>query len=303
MRWTRGERSQDIEDRRGESPSGGGAGFRVGGGIGLGGALILLVLSLVFGQNFFALLDGGDVSPGPGGGTASAPPRTASPAEEQRADFVSFVLDDVQNTWTREFQRMRRDYERARLVLFTDGTRSGCGFAEAAAGPFYCPEDRKVYIDLGFYDDLRSRFGAPGDFAQAYVLAHEIGHHVQHLLGVTDRVRAGQGRRPASANALSVRLELQADCLAGVWAHSTGERRLLEEGDVEEALAAASAVGDDRIQRQAGGRVSPETWTHGSAGQRAGWFRRGLETGRVEGCDTFRTALPGVEERAPVRSR
>jgi hypothetical protein len=304
VRWTRGQRSQDIEDRRGESPSGGGMGFRVGGGIGLGGALILLVLSLVFGQNFFALLDGGgDVSTGPGGGAASAPPRTASPAEEQRADFVSFVLDDVQSTWTREFQRMGRDYERARLVLFTGGTRSGCGFAEAAAGPFYCPEDRKVYIDLGFYDELRSRFGAPGDFAQAYVLAHEIGHHVQHLLGLTDRVRAGQERRPASANALSVRLELQADCLAGIWAHSTSERRLLEEGDVEEALGAASAVGDDRIQKQAGGRVSPETWTHGSARQRAGWFRRGLETGRVEACDTFRTALPGVEERAPLRSR
>jgi hypothetical protein len=216
---------------------------------------------------------------------------------------VSFVLDDVQSTWTREFQRMGRDYERARLVLFTGSTRSGCGFAEAAAGPFYCPEDRKVYIDLGFYDDLRNRFGAPGDFAQAYVLAHEIGHHVQHLLGLTDRVRAGQERRPSSANALSVRLELQADCLAGVWAHSTGERRLLEDGDVEEALGAASAVGDDRIQKQAGGRVSPETWTHGSARQRAGWFRRGLEAGRVESCDTFRTALPGVEDRAPLRSR
>lgn len=279
-------------------------GLRVGGGIGLGGALILLVLSLVFGQNFFALLDGGgDVSTGPGGGAPSAPPRKAGPAEEQRVDFVSFVLDDVQNTWTREFQRMGRDYERARLVLFTGGTRSGCGFAEATAGPFYCPDDRKVYIDLGFYDELRSRFGAPGDFAQAYVLAHEIGHHVQHLLGLTDRVRAGQEHRPASANALSVRLELQADCLAGVWAHSTSERRLLEEGDVEEALGAASAVGDDRIQKQAGGRVSPETWTHGSARQRAGWFHRGLETGRVEACDTFRTALPGVEERAPLRSR
>jgi predicted metalloprotease len=279
-------------------------GFRVGGGIGLGGALILLVLSLVFGQNFFALLDGGgDGSTGPGGGSASAPPRTASPAEDQRADFVSFVLDDVQNTWTREFQRMGRDYERARLVLFTGGTRSGCGFAEGATGPFYCPEDRKVYIDLSFYDELRSRFGAPGDFAQAYVLAHEIGHHVQHLLGLTDRVRAGQERRPAGANALSVRLELQADCLAGVWAHSTSERRLLEEGDVEEALGAAAAVGDDRIQKQSGGRVSPETWTHGSARQRAGWLRRGLETGRVEACDTFRTALPGVEERAPLRSR
>ncbi len=303
MRWTRGERSDDIEDRRSEGPTGGG-GLRIGGGIGLGGAVILLVLSLVFGQNFFALLDGsGDVSTGPGGGAPSAPPRKASPAEEQRADFVSFVLDDVQNTWTREFQRMGRDYERARLVLFTGGTRSGCGVAEAAAGPFYCPEDRKVYIDLGFYDDLKNRFGAPGDFAQAYVLAHEVGHHVQHLLGLTDKVRADQERSPGRANALSVRLELQADCLAGIWAHSTGERRLLEDGDVDEALGAASAVGDDRIQRQTGGRVSPETWTHGLARQRAGWFRRGLETGRLQNCDTFRTALPGVEDRAPLRSR
>jgi len=302
MRWTRGDRSEDIEDRRGESP-GRGSGLRVGGGVGLGGAVILLVLSLVFGQNFFALLDGGgELTPAPGGGASTGPARKGSPAEEQAADFMSFVLDDVQNTWAREFTRLGHEYERARLVLFTDAVRSGCGAADAAAGPFYCPEDRKVYIDLGFYNDLKNRFGAPGDFAQAYVLAHEVGHHVQHLLGLTDQVR-GQQSRPDRANALSVRLELQADCLAGVWAHSTNERRLLEEGDVEEALGAASAVGDDRIQKQAGGRVTPETWTHGSARQRAGWFRRGLESGRMQDCDTFRTALPGVEERAPLRSR
>jgi hypothetical protein len=275
----------------------------VGGGIGLGGAVILLVLSLVFGQNFFALLDGsGDLTPSPGGGAPTGPARKGSPAEEQAADFMSFVLDDVQNTWAREFTRLGREYERAKLVLFTDAVRSGCGAADAAAGPFYCPEDRKVYIDLGFYNDLKDRFGAPGDFAQAYVLAHEIGHHVQHLLGLIGQER-GQQTRPDRANARSVRVELQADCLAGVWAHSTNERRLLEEGDVEEALAAASAVGDDRIQKQAGSRVTPETWTHGSARQRAGWFRRGLESGRAQDCDTFRTALPGVEERAPLRSR
>ena len=301
MRWTRGNRSEDLEDRRGQSAGGGG--LRMGGGIGLGGAVVLLVLSLVFGQNFFALLDGGgDLAPGPGGGAPTGPPRKGSPAEEQAADFMSFVLDDVQNTWAREFTRLGREYERAKLVLFTDAVRSGCGAADAAAGPFYCPEDRKVYIDLGFYNDLKNRFGAPGDFAQAYVLAHEIGHHVQHLLGLTEQVR-GQQNRPDRANALSVRLELQADCLAGIWAHSTNERRLLEEGDVEEALGAASAVGDDRIQKQAGGRVTPETWTHGSARQRSGWFRRGLESGQVQDCDTFRTALPGVEERAPLRSR
>jgi predicted metalloprotease len=302
MRWTRGNRSEDLEDRRGESP-GRGSGLRVGGGIGLGGAVILLVLSLVFGQNFFALLDGsGDLTPSPGGGAPTGPARKGSPAEEQAADFMSFVLDDVQHTWAREFPRLGREYERAKLVLFTDAVRSGCGAAAAAAGPFYCPEDRKVYIDLGFYNDLKNRFGAPGDFAQAYVLAHEIGHHVQHLLGLIGQER-GQQARPDRANARSVRVELQADCLAGVWAHSTNERRLLEEGDVEEALAAASAVGDDRIQKQAGSRVTPETWTHGSARQRAGWFRRGLESGRTQDCDTFRTALPGVEERAPLRSR
>src|SRR5882672_9161528 len=203
MRWTRGERSEDLEDRRGES-SGRGSGLRVGGGVGLGGAVILLVLSLVFGQNFFALLDGGGaLTPAPGGGAPTGPARKGSPAEEQAADFMSFVLDDVQNTWAREFTRLGHEYERAKLVLFTDAVRSGCGAADAAAGPFYCPEDRKVYIDLGFYNDLKNRFGAPGDFAQAYVLAHEIGHHVQRLLGLTDQVR-GQQSRPDRANAPSV---------------------------------------------------------------------------------------------------
>ena len=283
-------------------------GMRVGGGVGIGGALILLVLSLLFGQNFFALVDQGggvatgpDVSPGPGGAPAA---RKGTPAEEQIADFISFVLDDVQNTWTREFAKAGREYQRARLVLFTDATRSGCGAADSASGPFYCPADSKVYIDLGFYNELRSRFGAPGDFAQAYVLAHEVGHHVQNLLGISDKVHAAQsGGNRQQANALSVRLELQADCLAGIWAHSTNERRLLEEGDVEEGLGAASAVGDDRIQKQMGGRVSPESWTHGSAKQRAGWFRRGLDSGRINDCDTFRIALPGVEQQAPRRTR
>ena len=306
MRWTRGHRSEDVEDRRGETTPGGMRGMRVGGGIGLGGAVVLLVLSLVFGQNFFALLeDGGGVDPagGPGGPAPSAPARKAGPAEEQAAGFMAFVLDDVQNTWTREFTRGGREYERAKLVLFTDAVRSGCGGADASVGPFYCPADHKVYIDLSFYEELKNRFGAPGDFAQAYVLAHEIGHHVQNLLGVSDQVRASQQARPDQAVALSVRLELQADCLAGIWARSTEERQLLEEGDIEEALGAASAVGDDRIQRQSRGRVTPETWTHGSARQRSGWFRRGLESGRVQDCDTFRIALPGVEDRAPLRSR
>src|ERR1700704_6358517 len=204
MRWTRGNRSEDLEDRRGESPGRGG--LRVGGGIGLGGAVILLVLSLVFGQNFFALLDGeGDLTRSPGGGAPTAP-RKGSPAEEQAADFMSFVLDDVQSTWAREFTRLGREYERAKLVLFTDAVRSGCGAAEAAAGPFYCPEDRKVYIDLGFYNDLKNRFGAPGDFAQAYVLAHEIGHHVQKLMGIEHKAQVlGHDH---SRNDISVRAEL-----------------------------------------------------------------------------------------------
>ena len=201
--------------------------------------------------------------------------------------FVSFVIDDVQNTWTREFRELGREYVRAKLVLFTDATRSGCGFAESAMGPFYCPGDAKVYIDLGFYRQLRQRFGAPGDFAQAYVIAHEVGHHVQSLLGTESKMRDAQRRMPRRANELSVRLELQADCYAGVWGHSTEQRKLLEAGDVDEGLAAAAAVGDDRIQRQSGRGVNPETWTHGSSKQRVQWFRRGFETGRVQDCDTF----------------
>ena len=201
---------------------------------------------------------------------------------------MSFVVDDVQAAWTREFQKTGKTYQRAKLVVFRDRWPSGCGEADAGTGPFYCPPDQKVYVDLGFYDELRARFGAPGDFAQAYVIAHEIGHHVQHLLGVAGQVREAQRARPAQANALSVRLELQADCLAGIWAHSTRQRSLLEAGDLEEGLGAAAAVGDDRLQRMATGRVSPESWTHGSSRQRAEWFRRGFESGSYQSCDTFR---------------
>jgi predicted metalloprotease len=259
------------------------------GGIGLGGVVLLPLLSLVFGRDFLGLSSVVQDAPEP----RAPAPQPGQPPRDERVEFVSFVLDDLQDTWTRIFERSGRQYQRARLVLFTDATRSGCGFAEATSGPFYCPADGKVYIDLGFYRELRERFGAPGDFAQAYVLAHEIGHHVQQQIGVAGRVRDLQERRPGQAAALSVRLELQADCLAGVWAHSTQRRSLLEDGDVEEALGAAAAIGDDRMQRQSGGRVNPETWTHGSSRQRVEWFRRGLETGSVEQCDTFRTALPG----------
>ncbi len=274
MRWTPRGRSADLEDRRGSS------GFRRAAPIGVGGILVLVVLSLLTGQNF--LSDPGvqdSVSPAP-----AAPPATTSPQEEELVQFVSFVLDDAQDTWERLLQGR---YQRAQLVLFRDAVESACGFAEAATGPFYCPGDRKVYIDLGFYQELRQRFGAPGDFAQAYVLTHEIGHHVQTLLGIEGRMRQMQQARPQLANELSVRLELQADCFAGLWGNSTAQRNILEHGDVEEGLAAAAAIGDDRIQRMSGARVAPERFTHGSSTQRVEWFRRGLQSGKIEACDTF----------------
>jgi predicted metalloprotease len=284
MRWTPGGRSKDLEDRRGSSGGMGGIG---GGGmrIGLGGAAVLLVLSLVFKQDFFAMLgaDGGT------GETTAPAPVTGTPEEERQVQFVSFVLDDAQSTWDRLFQERGQPYQHAKLVLFRDAVQSACGFAQTATGPFYCPGDQKVYIDLGFYDELQQRFGAPGDFAEAYVLAHELGHHVQRLMGTEARVRESQERRPDRANEYSVRLELQADCYAGVWGHETAQRQILEAGDVEEGLAAAAAVGDDRIQRMSGESVHPEAFTHGSSEQRAGWFKRGLESGRPEDCDTFKS--------------
>jgi len=216
-----------------------------------------------------------------------APPTETSAQEEQLVDFVSFVLDDLQTTWG----QLLPGYRDAKLVLFRDEVRSGCGFAAAQMGPFYCPADGKVYIDLGFYEELSGRFGAPGDFAQAYVLAHEIGHHVQRLTGIEDKVRSAQRQRPGEANELSVRMELQADCLAGVWGHSSDRRKLLEPGDVEEGLGAAAAIGDDALQRRGGGRVRPESFTHGTARQRVDWLRRGLESGDPDACDTFDVAL------------
>ena len=279
MRWTPGGRSSDLEDRRGSSGGFGGGGLQIG----LGGAAVLLVLSLIFKQNFFALI-GGDGQGGPP--TASGPVAT-TPEEEKRVDFVSFVLDDAQATWERIFRERGQTYQHAKLVLFRDAIQSACGFAEAATGPFYCPGDGRVYIDLGFYDELQQRFGAPGDFAQAYVLTHELGHHVQRLLGTEARVREEQRRQPDMANELSVKLELQADCYAGVWGHETEQRQILDPGDVEEGLAAAAAVGDDRIQRMSGQGVHPEAFTHGSSEQRTSWFRRGFQSGRPEDCDTF----------------
>ena len=223
-------------------------------------------------------------------------PSPPSADEEQLVDFVSFVLDDAQSVWSQNLPRYGIDYRDAKLVLFRDTVRSACGFASAATGPFYCPADEKVYIDLGFYDELRRQFGADGDFAQAYVLAHEIGHHVQKITGIESQVRQLQGSRPQQANDLSVLMELQADCLAGLWGYSTARRDILEVGDIEEGLNAAAAIGDDRIQKMSGQYVNPDAFTHGSSAQRVEWFRRGLETGDLDQCDTFGAA--GIEEPA-----
>ncbi|MGQ0766965.1 MAG: KPN_02809 family neutral zinc metallopeptidase [Gemmatimonadota bacterium] len=287
MRWTPGGRSRDLEDRRGASGGRGGLGggrMRAG-GLGAGGFVVLLVLSLVFGQDFLSLAGGG-------GGGEAPPPQAAEapiqdPAEETMVQFVSFVLDSNQTFWERTTPALGTQYQRATLVLFRDATSTGCGYGQSAAGPFYCPADGNVYIDLSFFEELKARFGAPGDFAQAYVLAHEVGHHVQNVLGTSTQVRSLQQRNPDQANALSIRLELQADCYAGVWGHTAARQGLLSEGDVEEGLAAAAAVGDDRIQRQATGTVNPESWTHGSSDQRMQWFMRGFESGQPRACDTF----------------
>jgi predicted metalloprotease len=280
MRWSPGHRSANVEDRRG----GGGRFMRGAGGMGAGTLVILLVLSLIFKRDIFSLVGAGGVEPA--SETAAGPPAESTPEEERLVSFVSFVLDDAQNVWQ---QQLGASYRPAKLVLFRDAVQSACGFAESATGPFYCPADEKVYIDLGFYEELQQRFGAPGDFAQAYVLAHEIGHHVQNLLGTEAEVRRARTARADLANELSVRLELQADCYAGVWAESTRQRQLLEQGDLEEGLGAAAAVGDDRLQRMGGGRVVPESFTHGSSAQRRQWFRRGLDTGRPDACDTFKS--------------
>lgn len=301
MKWRDGRRSENVEDRRGE-----GAGLpRVGlprGGVRLGGGglVLMLLAAWLLGANPLELLSllAGAGGPGasvqlpdtqslPGGETPA--PGSGGAADEQ-AEFVSVVLADTEDTWSVLFAQAGSTYEPPRLVLFSQAVRSACGTAQAAMGPFYCPRDHTVYIDLSFYRELRDRFDAPGDFAQAYVIAHEVGHHVQTLLGTSEQVRAAQQRAgQAQSNALSVRRELQADCYAGVWAHHADRaRQVLEAGDVEEGLGAAAAIGDDRLQRQTQGQVVPESFTHGSSRQRVEWFSRGLETGSLEACDTFR---------------
>jgi uncharacterized protein len=276
MRWTPGGRSGNLEDRRG---LGGG----MGRGLGIGGTVVVLALSLLFGRNLF-----NDLGVSPVVGATSAPMTPAdSAAEEEQVQFVSFVLDDVQNVWAQTLPNYGAQFHPARLVLFRNSTNSGCGGAQSAMGPFYCPLDERVYLDLGFFDELQQRFGATGDFARAYVLAHELGHHIQHLLGTDARVRQLQESNPSQANELSVRLELQADCYAGVWAHSTGQRQMLEQGDVDEALNAASSVGDDRIQQRTTGSVNVDSFTHGSAAQRSEWFKRGFQSGDPRNCSTL----------------
>ena len=279
MRWQMGRRSDNIEDRRG-MPVGRGA--AVGGGI---GTVVLVLLAMYFGIDPSVILQGtepGDSRPAP-----SVQQRSAG--DDQLRDFVSVILADTEDTWRDLFRQMGREYQVPRLVLFSGAVQSACGFAEAAVGPFYCPGDRKLYIDLSFYRDLRNKLGAPGDFAQAYVIAHEVGHHVQNLLGIAERIHtARSGRSQAEGNALQVRMELQADCLAGVWASNAQRaRQILEAGDIEEGLNAAAAIGDDRLQRQSQGRVVPESFTHGSSAQRVRWFKRGIETGDPGQCDTF----------------
>jgi len=282
MRWTPGGRSDNLEDRRGAS---GGGGFRGGGGggmkLGLGGTVILLVLSLIFKRDLLTEFSGGV----PGGDMAPAVQQApvADAGEEQMVQFVSFVLDTAQASW----HSLIPGYQDARLVLFRQGVQSACGAASAASGPFYCPGDQRVYIDLSFFDQLDRQFGAPGDFAQAYVLAHEIGHHVQNLTGTERAMRNAVQRNPAAGNQLSVAMELQADCYAGVWAHFAAREGIIEPGDLDEGLGAAAAVGDDRLQKMSTGRVNPESFTHGSSADRKSWFTKGLKSGDPRSCDTF----------------
>jgi predicted metalloprotease len=287
MKWEGGRESDNVEDRRGDS-GGGGGGIRgiAGGGIGV---VLIAVVAMFLGVDpsmVLSLLGSGQQSPPSVSQSNSAPKASA---EDRGAKFVSVVLADTEDTWTGLFRQSGSQYRVPKLVLFRGSINSACGHAQAAMGPFYCPGDQKVYIDLSFFDDLQKRFRAPGDFAQAYVVAHEVGHHVQNLLGISDKVHAARQRvSETEYNKLSVRMELQADCLAGIWAHHANRtRQILESGDVEEAMNAATAIGDDRLQMQSRGYVTPESFSHGTSAQRVRWFRRGLETGQIAQCNTF----------------
>ena len=287
MRWKSGRRSQNIEDRRGTGISRRG---KVGGG-GIG-VIVLALVAMYFGVDPRVVMQGAEILNNTGAGQAQTQSQPIPAGQEEAAAFTSVVLGDTEDTWNQLFpSEFNRNYKEPTLVLFSGSVKSACGFAQAAMGPFYCPGDQKVYIDLSFFDDLKNRFGAPGDFAQAYVIAHEVGHHIQTLLGISKQVMAQRQRvSEKEGNALSVRQELQADCLAGVWANNAHKaRNILERGDIEEGLNAATAIGDDRLQKQSRGYVTPESFTHGSSEQRVRWFKRGLESGTASSCDTFST--------------
>jgi uncharacterized protein len=284
VKWTPGTDNDDVVDQRGSRI---GAAHITGGGI--GAAIVVVIVARLFGVDVSGLLGGGHGAPSSSGprNDQQHPPAGTDP-DKPLVDFVKFVMKDIQATFETKFKAEHRPYRHAKLVLFTDAVDTGCGRSSSAIGPFYCPADEHAYIDLSFYRELRQRFGAPGDFAQAYVLAHEIGHHLQKLMGVEQRAQTlghGHGR-----NDVSVRTELQADCFAGVWGHDAQDRKLLEAGDIDEAITAATAIGDDRLQKQAGREVNPETFTHGTSAQRVRWFRKGFETGAFEACDTFSAA-------------
>jgi hypothetical protein len=298
MLWKGRRESSNIEDRRGMGgggmrfPGGGGlGGGRIGGGgLGLGGIVILLIIAWVLGINPLTLLSGGDLGSSDYSGqsqqTSTGAP--SSPQEEELRHFVSVVLADTEDTWKDLLPKVGAQYRNPKLVLFSGGAQSACGFAQSAVGPFYCPGDEKVYLDLDFFNELSQRFGAPGDFAEAYVIAHEVGHHVQKVLGIEEQVDQARAKMTETqANALSVRVELQADCLAGIWAHEAQGKGVIEAGDIDEALGAASAVGDDTLQKEATGHVMPDSFTHGSSEQRTRWFNTGFHSGDIDGCDTF----------------
>jgi uncharacterized protein len=287
MKWEGNRESDNVEDARDSGGGGGGFSFGGGRGLGLGSIAIAVVAGWIFGINpltLLGLMGGGGPAP-----QVQQSPAHKPPADDQMARFVSVVLADTEDVWRDLFRQNGGTYREPKLRLFRGSEPTACGMGQAAMGPFYCPGDQKVYIDLGFYETMRTRLGAPGDFAQAYVIAHEVGHHVQNLMGISGKVDSMRGRvSEAQQNALSVRLELQADCFAGVWAHHAQKaRQILEQGDVEEALNAASQIGDDALQRKSRGTVQPETFTHGSSQQRVTWFRKGLETGSVNQCNTF----------------
>jgi predicted metalloprotease len=294
MKWDEGHQSPDVIDRRGQ----GGGGM---GGMGLLGLLPLLtrfrggwvIALLVVGFMLVGGLGGlGGMFGGSSETTTTGAPVAGHKTDDKKAQFVAFVLDDTQGVWRQEFAKLGKTYRNAKLVMFTGATQTACGGGQAATGPFYCPSDERVYIDLAFYNELEQRFGAKGDFAQAYVIAHEIGHHVQNQLGISNKVHNARASQQRGEEGLSVRLELQADCFAGIWAKASDDKKILDPGDIDEALTAAAAIGDDRLQKQSGGRVNAESWTHGSSAQRSRWFKTGYERGSVDACDTFGTTNP-----------